>query len=204
MRRKGAARAAVERSWLDLCHGLHKSRWSRSMLACAAPLRIVACTCLDLCWHALRPSGSWRGHGGVQSGTILATCILLPTYRQMNVLASLPALLIDGLLCRCPRCHRGPIFARGFTVREACVVCGLPFESASGEVTGGMGISISLTLLIVIVAAGIGGFNESIPLPLFFAVMGAITILFPIVFYRPSRALWIGFLYAMGDHTEGD
>ena len=122
----------------------------------------------------------------------------------MNVLASLPALLIDGLLCRCPRCHRGPIFARGFTVREACVVCGLPFESASGEVTGGMGISISLTLLIVIVAAGIGGFNESIPLPLFFAVMGAITILFPIVFYKPSRALWIGFLYAMGDHTEGD
>ena len=159
---------------------------SRSMLARAAPLRIVA-------W-------AWRGAIGYNTGYVH----FLPTYRQMNVLASLPALLIDGLLCRCPRCHRGPIFARGFTVREACVVCGLPFESASGEVTGGMGISISLTLLIVIVAAGIGGFNESIPLPLFFAVMGAITILFPIVFYKPSRALWIGFLYAMGDHTEGD
>lgn len=125
-------------------------------------------------------------------------------YKPMNFFTAFPGLLIDGMLCRCPRCHRGPIFARGFTIREACVVCGLPFESASGEVTGGMGISIVATLLIVIVAAFIGGFNPNIPLTWFFLVMGAITILFPILFYRPSRALWVGFLYLMGDHTEGD
>ena len=113
-------------------------------------------------------------------------------------------LLIDGLRCRCPRCHRGPIFARGFIVREACVICGLAFESASGEITGGMGISISVTLLLVLVAAFIGGFNPEIPLLPFFLVVGLCTILFPILFYRPSRALWIGFLYLTGDHTEGD
>ncbi|MBC8163098.1 MAG: DUF983 domain-containing protein [Roseiflexaceae bacterium] len=121
----------------------------------------------------------------------------------MNITA-LPALALDGLLCRCPRCHSGPIFARGFTIREACVICGLLFESASGEATGGMGINIVITLLLVIIAAGIGGFNTAIPLPVFFAVMGAVTIIFPILFYKPSRSLWVGFLYLMGDHAEGD
>ena len=122
----------------------------------------------------------------------------------MNFFTALPQLLLDGLRCRCPRCHRGPIFARGWTVREACIVCGLPFESASGETTGGMGISIVITLLIVIVAAFIGGFNPNIPLLPFFFVMGTFTVVFPILFYKPSRALWIGFLYLTGDHSEGD
>lgn len=119
-------------------------------------------------------------------------------------MTTLPALLLDGLLCRCPQCHQGPIFARMFAAHHACPVCGLPFESASGEVTGGMGINIVVTLLLVLSAAAIGGFNQNIPLPLFFAVMGAVTFIFPILFYRPSRALWIGLLYLMGDHTEGD
>ena len=84
------------------------------------------------------------------------------------------------------------------------MVCGLPFESASGEATGGMGLSIVVTLVIVLVAAFVGGFNPSIPLLPFFIIMGMITILFPILFYRPSRALWVGILYVTGDYAEGD
>ena len=38
--------------------------------------------------------------------------------------------LFDGLLLRCPRCHTGRMFARGFTMNPACPNCGLPFEKA--------------------------------------------------------------------------
>jgi hypothetical protein len=85
-----------------------------------------------------------------------------------------------------------------------CSVCGLPFEKASGEITGGMGISIVLTLLVIIVVAFFGGLNPDVPLGPLIGGLAAFAILFPILFYRQSRSLWLSFLYFLGDHDEGD
>lgn len=111
--------------------------------------------------------------------------------------------LIDGLLLRCPRCHRGRQFESWFRMRRACPACGLPFERASGEITGGMGISIAVTLLIVIVAAAAIGFSSA-PLGPAFAVMGLVTLVFPIVFYPASRGIWVAILYLTNHHDEPD
>jgi uncharacterized protein (DUF983 family) len=59
---------------------------------------------------------------------------------------------VDAVLLRCPRCHQGRMFASWFRMRRVCAVCGLPFERASGEITGGMGFNIVVTLFLVIVA----------------------------------------------------
>jgi uncharacterized protein (DUF983 family) len=110
----------------------------------------------------------------------------------------------DGLLARCPRCHRGRMFGRGFTMNLRCPNCGLPFERAAGEITGGMGINISLTLAIILLIAPVIGFVPSIPLvPSLLALM-VFAIVFPIAFYRSSRGLWVSILYLTGDNDEPD
>jgi uncharacterized protein (DUF983 family) len=110
---------------------------------------------------------------------------------------------VDGLWLRCPRCHTGRMFD-GFTMRRACPVCGLLFEEASGEATGGMAINIVATLFIVIASALIFGPMTSIPLLPVLLGLGLVTILFPIAFYRSSRGLWVAFLYLTGGNQEPD
>ncbi|MEN9934618.1 MAG: hypothetical protein RLZZ387_1197 [Chloroflexota bacterium] len=110
---------------------------------------------------------------------------------------------LDGLLLRCPRCRRGPMFFSWFKMRPACPECGLLFERASGEITGGMGFNIVATLFVIIVAAAFIGFS-GVPLLPSFLVMGLFAIIFPIVFYPSSRGLWVGILYLTGDNEELD
>jgi uncharacterized protein (DUF983 family) len=111
--------------------------------------------------------------------------------------------LFDGLLLRCPSCHSGRMFRSWFRMRERCPVCGLPFERASGEITGGMGISIVVSCLLVIGAALWVGFS-AVPLGPALLVLGAAVVLFPIVFYPFSRGLWASVLYLTGDNREPD
>lgn len=111
----------------------------------------------------------------------------------------------DGTLLRCPRCRRGRMFSSFFTMRRECPVCGLVFERSSGEITGGMGINISVTLTIVIIGALWIGLDQSLPLlPLLFALLIAGGVIFPILFYPISRGMWAGILYLTGDNDEPD
>lgn len=108
-----------------------------------------------------------------------------------------------GLFLRCPRCTQGRMFA-GFRMLRACPRCGLVFERASGEVTGGMAINTVLTLVIIIIGALVGGLNPDVPLLPLLSGLGLFALLFPIAFYRSSRGLWAGVLYLTGDNTETD
>lgn len=110
----------------------------------------------------------------------------------------------DGLMLRCPRCHRGRMFQRAFTMHLRCPECGLEFERAGGEVTGGMAINIMVTLFVVIAGALVFGLSPSIPLLPVLLGLGLFATIFPIAFYRSSRGLWAGFLYITGDNMERD
>lgn len=113
-------------------------------------------------------------------------------------------ILLAGLILRCPQCQRGALFAHGFTINTICPQCGLQFEPATGEVTGGMGINISVTLVPVMVVALILGLNPAVPLLPLLAGLGLFSVLFPIAFYRSARGLWIAILYLTGNTNEGD
>jgi uncharacterized protein (DUF983 family) len=119
-------------------------------------------------------------------------------------MASILGAFLDGLLLRCPRCHRGRMFESAFKMRQKCPVCGLPFEGSSGEVTGGMAINLVVTLVIIIVCALVFGLFTSVPLLPLLAVLGLFTIMFPILFYRTSRGLWVSFLYLTAANVEKD
>jgi uncharacterized protein (DUF983 family) len=112
--------------------------------------------------------------------------------------------LLDGLLLRCPRCHSGGMFRRAFQIERACPSCGLVFESASGEITGGMGINITVTLLPIMVAAFVLGLNPTIPTEMLLLGLGAVAVGFPIAFYRSSRGLWVAITFLTGDGREAD
>ena len=112
--------------------------------------------------------------------------------------------LFDGLILRCPRCHAGHMFERGFQMRLRCPRCGLEFERASGEITGGMGINIVLTMVLILVVALVGGLNLAVPLGPLLAGLVVFAVVFPIAFYRSSRGLWASVLFLTGDNAEGD
>ncbi|HNP73309.1 MAG TPA: DUF983 domain-containing protein [Kouleothrix sp.] len=112
--------------------------------------------------------------------------------------------LFDGLIGRCPRCHAGRMFERGFRMRRACPRCGLEFERSVGEITGGMGINTVATLLLITVASLVFGRDPSIPLAPLLLALAAFAIVFPIAFYRSSRGLWASFLFLTGDNAEPD
>lgn len=112
--------------------------------------------------------------------------------------------LWDGLILRCPRCHQGRMFSSIFKMRSTCPVCGLQFETSSGEITGGMGINISVTLVFVIVGAVVIGLDPTLPLIPLLIALTAFAFVFPIVFYPISRGLWAGILYLTGDNEEPD
>ena len=110
----------------------------------------------------------------------------------------------DGLRLRCPRCHQGHMFARPFTMRRLCPDCALPFESAAGEITGGLCINATLTLCVLVVLAFLGGNDPAVPLIPLFGGLLLVAILFPIACYPASRGLWASVLYLTGANAEGD
>lgn len=111
--------------------------------------------------------------------------------------------LLDGLILRCPRCRRGRMFGRGFAMHRTCPNCGLEFERASGEITGGMGINVVVTLLVVIIGS-LFALSPTTPLGPLLIGLFLFAVIFPIAFYRSSRGLWAGLLYITGDNREPD
>ena len=96
------------------------------------------------------------------------------------------------------------MFAHGFTMNQICPACGLQFEQASGEITGGMGINIVATLAVIVACALVFGLNPAVPLPQLLAGLALFAIMFPIVFYRSARGIWASILYLTGDNVERD
>jgi uncharacterized protein (DUF983 family) len=113
-------------------------------------------------------------------------------------------ILLDGLLLRCPRCEMGGMFRSGFKMFHACPVCGLEFERASGEVTGGMGINTVATCIVELALAIAFVAGPPLPLNVQIALLIVVGVIFPIVFYRPSRGLWASFLFLTGNNSESD
>jgi uncharacterized protein (DUF983 family) len=105
------------------------------------------------------------------------------------------------LLLRCPACERGRMFRSAFRMNVRCPVCGTIFERDAGEITGGIAINSIVTMFLAICGAFLA-FIEEIPLNALLGVLIAITIVFPIAFYRHSRAFWIGIIYLTGSIAE--
>lgn len=104
-----------------------------------------------------------------------------------------PVLLKRSLLLRCPVCGQGRLFRGLFTMHERCPNCAVKFEREPGFFLGSIYINYGLTSLIVAIAYPLLLFRFGIPKsPLMLGSL-AFVLLFPILFFRHSRSLWLGF-----------
>jgi uncharacterized protein (DUF983 family) len=99
---------------------------------------------------------------------------------------------------RCPLCEEGVLFAEGLKMYETCPQCGVRFERADGESTGAMMLLSMVTTMIVLV----GGYMTEMvlhwPLDLQLLLWVGVASLFPRLFYRNARGLWVALLHLTG------
>lgn len=94
------------------------------------------------------------------------------------------------------------MFRSLFTMNVRCPVCGVIFERDAGEITGGMCINLSATLLITMCGSGYLAFYTTLPIIQLLILFGLFTVAFGLLFYRHARALWTGILYLTGSMFE--
>ena len=105
----------------------------------------------------------------------------------------IPLLLLwRGVCLRCPRCGRSKLFHHWhtLTMEERCAVCGWIFEREEGYWTGAIAVNLIVTEVLVAAAIIPLAILQTPLLPLLLIGVPA-TILFPILFYRYSKSLWM-------------
>ncbi len=107
--------------------------------------------------------------------------------------SSLPVLLGRGLRQRCPVCGKGKIFAGIFKTYERCPVCGFTFEREPGYYTGAMAVNLIITELLLAAIALPVAASQAVSIQVMIAMGATIPILLPVLFYRPTKSLWMGF-----------
>ena len=95
-----------------------------------------------------------------------------------------------GLRLRCPVCGVGKVFTGFFGLAPVCPNCGLDCRREQGYYIGAMYINYGLTAGVLIgVGVPLAGHvsNAALLWPL-----GVFGVVFPILFFRHSRSLWLG------------
>jgi uncharacterized protein (DUF983 family) len=100
-------------------------------------------------------------------------------------------LFARGLRQRCPVCGKGKIFRGFFKTYERCPACQFIYEREPGYYTGAMAVNLVVTeLLIVIIAVPIAA-SQAVSIPVMVVLGVTLPILLPLLFYRPSKSLWM-------------
>lgn len=103
------------------------------------------------------------------------------------------------LLVRCPRCGKGKLFRRWFTMYEHCPVCHLVYEREEGFYTGAWAINLIISELLVaafiVIVAIWAATHPGTPLIPLIIVGALFSILLPFLFFRHSRSVWISMNY---------
>ncbi len=95
-----------------------------------------------------------------------------------------------GLLCRCPRCGQGKLFAGVLAVRERCAVCGLDLrEHDSGD---GPAVLVFFVLATIVIGLVFWvEFTFSPPLWVHAVLWPVVTIPLAIALMRPLKAAMV-------------
>jgi len=102
-------------------------------------------------------------------------------------------LLRRALLLRCPHCGKGRLFDGILRMRSHCSECGLKFEREPGFFLGSIYFNYGLTALLVVILYPILLFNRVLPESRLLLLAFVFVVVFPIVFFRYARSLWLGF-----------
>lgn len=109
--------------------------------------------------------------------------------------------LLTALRLRCPRCQSGALFRGPMAMHGACPHCGLDLEPDPGFYLGSIyanyAATVLLTSLVFLAAVYAYGFQKDHVL----LACVAITILFPVWFFRYARSIWLSLMYAVSSSS---
>ncbi len=100
-------------------------------------------------------------------------------------------LFMRGLRQRCPVCGKGKIFKGFFKTYERCPVCQFVFEREPGYYTGAIAINLVVTELLIAAVALPVAASQVFSIPVMALIGVVLCIGLPLLFYRPSKSLWI-------------
>jgi uncharacterized protein (DUF983 family) len=115
----------------------------------------------------------------------------------MAASARLSHALKAGIFLKCPRCGRGKLFDGLFRMRRECPLCRLVFEREQGFFVGAIYVNYAATVLIAMPGFFLLDYYTEIPLSYQLFLWGAFALVFPILFFRHSKSLWLSVAYAL-------
>ena len=98
---------------------------------------------------------------------------------------------------KCPQCSKGALFQTYFKMFTHCPQCNLKFERESGYFIGAMYLNYGATVLIAFPSYFL--IETFTPIPFFFnlSIWGLFSAIFPVLFYRYSKSIWLNFDYTL-------
>ncbi len=127
--------------------------------------------------------------------------------RQGFAMKNFWIILTRSLLLRCPRCGKGKLYRRWFTMYERCSVCHLLFEREEGFYTGAVAINLIFSELLVAAFAVPfsvwAALNPGVPFIPILVLISPLPVLLPFLFFRHSKSLWIGMNYLLNPPQAG-
>ncbi len=122
-----------------------------------------------------------------------------PLYPEVGSLGT----LLRGVRKHCPRCVAGGMFSSWFTMRTACLRCGLRFDKEEGGYLGAMvlNFTVAMVLWIGVLVVGLAVTVPDVPVFPLLAASFAVLIGVPLATYPNSKAAWaaVEFLVAKTD-----
>ncbi len=98
---------------------------------------------------------------------------------------------------KCPRCEHGHLFRNYFKMFTQCENCRLTFEREYGYFVGAMYLNYGITVLIAFSCFFFVQWIAPIPFLINLTIWALFSLIFPILFYRYSKSLWLNFDYAI-------
>lgn len=98
-----------------------------------------------------------------------------------------------SLRLRCPVCGSGKLFRGFLKMNERCSHCGTRFEREPGFFLGSIYINYGLTSLIVAIVYPVLLFTDTVSERKLLLGSVVFMVIFPLLFFRHSRSLWLGF-----------
>ncbi len=105
--------------------------------------------------------------------------------------ARLLSMLASGIRLKCPRCGTGSLYAKPFHMRVNCPSCGLKFEREQGYFVGAIYINYAATIAIAVPGFFILDVLAKLTIDQQLAIWVPFAVIFPLLFFHHSRALWL-------------
>ncbi|MFQ5692927.1 MAG: DUF983 domain-containing protein, partial [Nitrospinota bacterium] len=100
------------------------------------------------------------------------------------------------------RCGKAGLFRGPFAMRPECPVCGLSFEPEMGYYVGAIYINYAFTVGVALAGYFLLDRFTGLPLKGQLLLWGTFCVLFPLVFFRFSKGLWLSLDFIFNPPTE--